>query len=168
VGWACGGADCGDSGGARGVGGKSRPRVASRRTPHFLSKRPQKSAQKRPFSCGGHGIREGRLVLGPVQQLTGWRLRSTERQRPQLNKFRWAGLFPWRFVGNAGGDNEIFPSAGPSLRLQAFHLPSSAGVCNNQAVSLAHRHRRQERSSQTRPLSNALTVRNHTDSTRMP
>jgi hypothetical protein len=30
VGWACGGADCGDFGGARGVGGKSRPGVASR------------------------------------------------------------------------------------------------------------------------------------------
>ena len=127
-----------------------------------------KKCAKKAFLLRRAWHSRGRLVLGPVQQLTGWRLRSTERQRPQLNKFRWAGLFPWRFVGNAGGDNEIFPSAGPSLRLQAFHLPSSAGVCNNQAVSLAHRHRRQERSSQTRPLSNALTVRNHTDSTRMP
>ena len=73
-----------------------------------------KSKQKRPFSCGGHGIREGRRVLSPGPQLTWQRLRSTERQRPQLNKFRWAGLCRWRFVGNAGGENEIFPNAGPA------------------------------------------------------
>ena len=93
---------------------KARPRVASRPTPHFLSKRPQKSAQKGPFSCGGHGIRGRRWLLSPGPQLTWQRLRSTERPRPQLNKFRWAGLFRRCFVGNAGGENEIFPNAGPA------------------------------------------------------
>jgi len=79
--------------------------------------------QKGLFSCGGHGIREGRRVLSPGPQLTWQRLRSTERQRPQLNTFRWAELFRRCFVGNAGGENEIFPTAGPGL-LPGSRFPS--------------------------------------------
>ena len=66
-----------------------------------------KSKQKGPFSCGGHGIREGRRVLLPGPQLSWQRLQTTERQRPQLNKFRWAGLFRRRFVGRGSGNDEV-------------------------------------------------------------
>jgi len=42
------------------------------------------------------------------------------------------------------------------FRVLDFHPPCSAGVCNGGAVSLAHRHRGQERTSKTRSLFNAL------------
>ena len=83
-----------------------------------------KSKQKGPFSCGGHGIRGRRCLFSPVQQLTGWRLRSTEGQGPQLNKFRWAGFVRRCSVGSGGGDNEIFPNAGPGL-LPGSRFPST-------------------------------------------
>ena len=119
-----------------------------------------KSKQKGPFSCGGHGIRGRRLVVSPVQQLTGWRLRSTERQRPQLNEFRWAGLVRRCFVGSGSGNDKVglLKLANARFLILAFPPTCSAGICNSQAVPLAHRHRRQERSSKTRPLSNPLTV----------
>jgi hypothetical protein len=87
-----------------------------------------KSKQKRPFSCGGHGIRGRRRLFSPVQQLTGWRLRSSERQRPQLNKFRWAGLCRRCFAGNAGGENEIFPTTGPGLLVILYSIHPAAPV----------------------------------------
>ena len=83
-----------------------------------------KSKQKGPFSCGGHGIRGRRRLFSPGPQLTWQRLRSTERQRPQLNKFRWAGLCRRCFVGSAGGENEIFPTTGPK--------PAVTGLPSNQ------------------------------------
>ena len=87
-----------------------------------------KSKQKGPFSCGGHGIRGRRRLFSPGLQLTWQRLRSTEGQGPQLNKFRWAGLFRRCFVGNAGGENEIFPTTGPGLLVILSSIHPAAPV----------------------------------------
>ena len=63
-------------------------------TPHFLSKRPQKVRKKGLSPAEGMAFARGGGFFRQVQQLTGWRLRSTERPRAPAEQVQMGRIDP--------------------------------------------------------------------------